>query len=214
MPSSRWGPCMPETQALESFLRSKLDPVESDTDAPVRGDGDLNGSPSPTGRDLRPAAVLAPLILHDGVPRFLFTERAAHLSKHAGQISFPGGRIDPGDATPADAALRELQEEVGIAPDYVDLVGRFDAYETVTGFSVTPFVGIVRPGFSLRPDPGEVADVFETPYDFLMNPANHQRQSREWQGVRRYFYAMPWQERYIWGATAGMLKSLHDRLYG
>ena len=116
--------------------------------------------------------------------------------------------------TPAQAAVRELEEEVGIGAGHVELIGRFDGYETVTGFHVTPFVGVLKPGYVLRPDPGEVADVFEAPFDFLMDPVNHQRHSREWQGHRRHFYAMPWEGRYIWGATAGMLKSLHDRLYG
>lgn len=204
-------------QTPEAFLRrlqDRLDPVDSSSALPMRGDGDLNGAPSPSGRDLRPAAVIAPLLLHDGPPRFLFTERAAHLSQHAGQVSFPGGRVDPTDLTPADAAVRELKEEVGIDPLYVDMVGRFDSYETVTGYEVQPFVGIVRPGYRLSIDPNEVALTFETPVDFLMNPANHERHSRTWQGRERHFYAMPWNGHYIWGATAGMLKSLYDRLYG
>lgn len=199
---------------LLDHLRTRLDPVDAPDTDPERGDGDLNGLPSPTGRELRPAAVLAPLILHDGAPRLLFTERAAHLSKHAGQISFPGGRVDDGDATPADAALREVEEEIGVPSSQVELIGRFDPYETVTGFRVTPFVGVLKPGFELRPDPGEVADVFEAPFEFLMDARNHERQYRVWQGQKRYFYAMPWEGRFIWGATAGMLKALHDRLYG
>ena len=199
--------------AVLDRLRLKLDPVDGPKRPPARGDGDLNGAPSPTGRALTPAAVLAPLIVHDGPPRFLLTERAAHLRKHAGQISFPGGRVEADDASAAGAALRETEEEIGITADHVELIGRFDPYETVTGFEVTPFVGLVRPGFALRPDPGEVADVFETPFSFLMDRANHQRQSREWQGIERHFYAMPWEGRFIWGATAGMLKSLSDRLY-
>lgn len=205
---------METPQALVDRLRTRLDPVDAPDLAPRLGDGDLNGAPSPTGRDLKPAAVIAPLLLHGGPPRLLLTERASHLNKHAGQIAFPGGRIEPEDLSPADAALREMREEVGIAPVHVDVIGRFDPYETVTGYCVTPFVGVVKPGYRLQPDPGEVADVFETPFDFLMNPSNHQRQSRVWQGQERHFYAMPWKDRYIWGATAGMLKSLHDRLYG
>lgn len=199
---------------LLPLLRDKLDPVEGPEDLPARGDGDLNGAPSPTGRPLRRAAVLAPLILHDGPPRLLLTERAAHLNNHAGQISFPGGRVDEGDASTAAAALREVEEEIGVPSDKVDLIGRFDPYETVTGFQVTPFVGVLRPGYEVRPDPGEVADVFEAPFEFLMDARNHEQQFRVWQGHKRYFYAMPWQGRFIWGATAGMLKALHDRLYG
>lgn len=206
---------MTEPERLLDLLRTRLDPVEGGPMAdPQRGDGDLNGLPAPTGQFLRPAAVLAPLVLHDGPPRLLFTERAAHLTKHAGQISFPGGRVEDDQETPAQAALREVEEEIGVRPDQVELIGRFDPYETVTGFHVSPFVGVLKPGFDVTPDPGEVADVFEAPFDFLMDPANHQKQSRVWQGKRRYFYAMPWQNRYIWGATAGMLKALHDRLYG
>ncbi|WP_323762402.1 CoA pyrophosphatase [Maricaulis sp.] len=210
---------MDEAAALVARLRECLDPVDSPDLQPRQGDGFLDGKappPSPefADVDIRTAAVIAPLILHDGPPRLLLTERASHLPRHAGQISFPGGRIDPGGETAAEAAVRELEEEVGIARAHVELVGRFDSYATVTGYHVTPFVGVIRPGYTLRPDPGEVADVFETPFDFLMDPANHQRHSREWQGHVRHYYAMPWQERYIWGATAGMLKSLHDRLYG
>lgn len=193
-------------------LRDRLDPLEGESGA-VRGDGDLNGAPSPSGLPLRPAAVLAPLILHDGPPRFLLTLRAGHLSAHAGQIAFPGGRLEPGE-TPVEAVLRETREETGIGPAHVDLIGRLDAYETVTQFRITPFVGVLRPGYVLKPDPGEVADLFEAPVDFLMNPDNHLRHEREFQGVMRSYYAMPWEGRYIWGATAGMLKALYDRLYG
>jgi len=193
-------------------LRDRLDPVDAPPRPPAHGDGDLNGYPTPSGRDLKPAAVLAPLILHDGPPRFLLTERAAHLRNHAGQVAFPGGRVESEREDAPGAALRETEEEIGVGREHVELIGRFDPYETVTGFEVTPFVGLLRPGFSIRPDPGEVADVFETPFDFLMNPANHQRQWREWRGERRYFYAMPWEGRFIWGATAGMLKALSDRM--
>jgi 8-oxo-dGTP pyrophosphatase MutT (NUDIX family) len=199
---------------LLDLLRDRLDPVDGDDLPAARGDGDLNGSSSPSGRELRPAAVLAPLILHDGPARLLLTERAAHLNNHGGQISFPGGRIEASDASSSAAALREVEEEIGIGAAHVELIGRFDAYETVTGFQVTPFVGVLKPGFAIRPDANEVADVFDTPFDFLMDPANHQHQSRVWNGKRRYYYAMPWQDRYIWGATAGMLKALYDRLYG
>lgn len=198
-------------------LRERLDPVDAVQDVPARSDADLNGGMPARASDalaLRDAAVMVPLLLHDGPPRLLLTERAAHLPRHPGEIAFPGGRVDPTGETLPEAAVRELEEEVGIGGDHVDLVGRFDGYETVTGFHVTPFVGVVKPGYTLRPDPGEVADVFEAPFDFLMNPVNHQRHSREWRGLRRHFYAMPWEGRYIWGATAGMLKSLYDRLYG
>tara|TARA_R110002126_G_scaffold1677_1_gene9976 strand:+ start:228 stop:845 length:618 start_codon:yes stop_codon:yes gene_type:complete len=205
---------MPAIKGLLDLMRQRLDPVEGESGAGFRGDGDLNGLPSPSGRKLRPAAVLAPLILHDGPPRLLFTERASHLLKHPGQISFPGGSLDPGDAGPAQAALREVEEEIGVGAEHVELVGRFESYETGTGFQITPFVGVLRPGYDLKPDPGEVASVFEAPFDFLMNPLNHQQRSGVWQGQERHYYAMPWEDRYIWGVTAGLLKSLHDKLYG
>ena len=199
------------TRTLIDLLRTKLDPVEGEDARPRRGDNDLNDVTFPE-RTLRPAAVLAPLVLHDGPPRFILTLRADHLPSHAGQVSFPGGRAMPGETLP-QAALRETHEEIGITPDRIDLVGRFDSYETVTGFHVTPFVGIVKPGFTLLPDPGEVADVFETPFDWLMDAANHETHERELQGRMRRYYAMPWEGRYIWGATAGMLRALHERLY-
>jgi 8-oxo-dGTP pyrophosphatase MutT (NUDIX family) len=139
--------------------------------------------------------------------------RAEHLNNHAGQISFPGGRIDPEDTSSGQAALRELKEEVGIDAQFVDMVGRIETYETSTGFQVYPFLGVLKPGFVVERDPNEVAEIFEVPFEFLMNSVNHQHHSREWEGRMRYFYAMPWQDKYIWGATAGMLRSLHDKLY-
>ncbi|MHA6289368.1 NUDIX hydrolase [Maricaulis sp. CAU 1757] len=201
-------------ERLVERLRSCLDPIDLAPEPPLFGDGDLDGISRPTGRALRHAAVVAPLVLGGAGPRLVLTERAGHLNRHAGQIAFPGGRVDEADAGPAAAALRELEEELGIGAGHVELLGRFDSYETVTGFHVTPFVGILRPGYRIVPDANEVADVFEAPFDFLMDAANHQRHSRVFQGQVRQYYAMPWQGRYIWGATAGMLKSLHDRLNG
>jgi 8-oxo-dGTP pyrophosphatase MutT (NUDIX family) len=199
---------------LVELMRARLDPLGGEDQPPRRGDGDLNGNASPSGRALRSAAVLVPLILHDGAPKVLLTLRAEHLNNHAGQIAFPGGRVDGEGETSLQAALRETEEETGIARKYVEPIGRFDAYETVTGFRVTPYVGVLNPGYAITPQISEVAEIFDTPFDFLMNPANHQRQSRVWNGKRRYYYAMPWEDRFIWGATAGMLKSLYDRLYG
>lgn len=201
-------------EQLVARLRARLDPLEGEDQPPRRGDGDLNGLVTPSGRELRPAAVLVPLILHDGAPRVLLTLRAEHLNNHAGQIAFPGGRLDANGESSLQAALRETEEEIGVDPRHVDLLGRFDSYETVTGFQVTPYVGVLRPGYVIKPQHSEVAEIFDAPFDFLMDPANHQRQSRVWKGKRRYYYAMPWENRFIWGATAGMLKSLYDRLYG
>lgn len=209
-----------DVAAALALLRARLDPVDAAARPPVgskaaRSDFDLNGGPPPGARRrLKPAAVLAPLIERDGALHVVFTERAGHLSRHAGQVAFPGGRLDDADPDLAAAALREAEEEIGLAPAAVELIGAFDVYETVTGFAVTPFIGLVRGPFEPRPDPEEVADVFDAPFAFLMDPANHRRAWRDWNGARRYFYEMPYEGRYIWGATAGMLRSLHDRLYG
>ncbi|MCL5776047.1 CoA pyrophosphatase [Limibaculum sp. FT325] len=160
----------------------------------------------------RPAAILCPLVERPGGLHVVLTRRAAHLKHHAGQVSFPGGKVDADDASPLATALREAREEIGILADQVEVLGTLDPYLTSTGFRVTPFVGLVAPAWRPLADPNEVDEVFEAPLDFLMDPANRQRHHREWQGTRRYFYAMPWEGHYIWGATAGMLKGLADRL--
>jgi 8-oxo-dGTP pyrophosphatase MutT (NUDIX family) len=161
----------------------------------------------------RPAAVLVPVVLRSELT-VLLTERSADLRSHAGQISFPGGRVDPEDSGPLACALREAQEEIGLATGFVEPLGYLDSYRTGTGFQIVPVVALVRPGFTLALDPVEVADAFEVPLRFLMEPANHRKDSREWRGGRRrFFYAMPYEGRYIWGATAGMLKNMHQRLY-
>ncbi|MEO0428743.1 MAG: CoA pyrophosphatase [Pseudomonadota bacterium] len=160
----------------------------------------------------RPAAVLCPLVARRDGLRVILTVRSRHLKHHAGQISFPGGKVDDGDATPLDAALREAEEEIALGRGAVRLLGELDPYLTSTAFRVSPFVGLVAPDWRGVPEPGEVDEIFECPLDFLMNPANRVQHHREWQGRRRFFYAMPWGEYYIWGATAGMLKGLSDRL--
>jgi 8-oxo-dGTP pyrophosphatase MutT (NUDIX family) len=144
----------------------------------------------------------------------LLTTRAAALRDHSGQIAFPGGKIDEGDASPVATALREAEEEIGLARAHVTPLGFLDAYLTGTGYRIVPVVAAVDPAFVLAINHGEVDEVFETPLDFLMNPANHRRHGREWKGVYRSYYAMPYGERYIWGATAGILRNLHDRLLG
>jgi 8-oxo-dGTP pyrophosphatase MutT (NUDIX family) len=175
----------------------------------TRGDHDLNPDLRPDG-PLRPAAVLVPLVDRPDGLTVLLTERTAHLHAHAGQISFPGGAFEPGDADAVAAALRETEEEVGLAPGQVEVIGRLDTYVTRTGFEVTPVVGLVHPPVLLRPDPFEVADVFEVPLDFILDPTRPERHCREFLGRPRYFYAFPYENRYIWGATAGMLYNLQE----
>ena len=161
---------------------------------------------------IRPAAVLIPVIDRPQ-PTVLLTQRSAHLNEHAGQISFPGGKIDATDASPLDAALREAEEEVGLARQFIDPVGYLDLYGTSFGFRILPTVARVTPGFILRINASEVDDAFEVPLAFLMNPANHQLHSKEFRGVERFYYAMPYGERYIWGATAGILRVLYERIF-
>ncbi|MHA1537599.1 MAG: CoA pyrophosphatase [Alphaproteobacteria bacterium] len=176
-----------------------------------RGDYDLNPGYRPTG-ELTPAAVLVPLIAHEEGLSVLLTQRTDHLHDHAGQVSFPGGRVDEGDGDALAAALRETEEEVGIKPEGVDIVGRLDDYVTGTGYLVTPIVGLLTPPIETEADPFEVADIFEVPLEFLLDPVNRGRKSLVWKGVERHFYAMEYGERYIWGATAGMLVNLSDIL--
>lgn len=202
--------------ALREWITQRLDPLE-DRD-PVEGlvasdDGprsaDLSEEPAP----LTPAAVLVGLIEREQGYSVLLTRRADTLRRHTGQIAFPGGRRDPGE-TIWETALRETEEEVGIPRALVTLGGLSTPYRTGTGFLVTPVVGFIEPNFTLAPNPAEVADVFETPFGFLMDPANHEEHEREFSGQLRRFYAMTHENRFIWGATAGMLRSLYDRLYG
>jgi 8-oxo-dGTP pyrophosphatase MutT (NUDIX family) len=161
---------------------------------------------------VRPAAVLIPVVDHPE-PTVLLTQRAAHLNEHAGQISFPGGKIDATDASPLDAALREAEEEIGLKRDFIDPVGYLDLYATGFGFRILPTVARVKPGFTLTINHSEVDDAFEVPLSFLMNPANHQVHSKEFRGMERFYYAMPFAQRYIWGATAGILRVLYERIY-
>lgn len=160
---------------------------------------------------LTPAAVLFPIVARDDGQTVLFTQRTAHLKDHPGQISFPGGRVEAGDASRTHTALRETAEEIGLDADRIDVLGFLPEYLTVTGFRITPVVGLVTPPFALRPDPFEVAEIFEVPLAFLLDPANHQRHSRHYRGVLRHYYAMPYGEYFIWGATAGMIRSLAER---
>jgi 8-oxo-dGTP pyrophosphatase MutT (NUDIX family) len=161
-----------------------------------------------------PAAVLVPFVNRPEGLAVLFTERSADLPDHAGQISFPGGRVEPDDIDIDAAALREAEEEIGLARDRVSVLGRLADYETVTGYRVTPVVGWLEPPFSVKPDPIEVADIFEVPLAFLLDPANQQRHFRMLGEIRRDYFAIPYRERYIWGATAAMLMILDRTLRG
>ncbi|MCL4164547.1 UNVERIFIED_CONTAM: hypothetical protein GTU68_014064 [Idotea baltica] len=161
----------------------------------------------------RPAAVLVPICERGGCANVILTERTKTLRAHAGQIAFPGGRQDEGDNSPLHTALREAEEEIGLAAEHVTILGFLDAYLTGTGYLVSPVVGVVSADFVARPEPREVADVFEVPLGFLMNPNNHQTHDRDISGKSRRYVAMPFEDRYIWGATAGMLKNLYDRVY-
>jgi len=178
-----------------------------------RGDHELNPGMRPMS-ELRDAAVLVPLFDLGDAVSVLLTRRTAQLTRHAGQIAFPGGRVDDGDADAVATALRETEEEIGLKRDRIEPIGQLDRYVTRTGFAVTPVVAIVHPPFTLTLHPREVAAAFEVPLEFILDPARRERHSAEFQGVQRQFYAIPFGEHYIWGATAGMLVNLAEVLCG
>ncbi len=175
---------------------------------PIGSDFSLNGIVSMP-EVWRPASVLVPLVRREPELTVLLTQRTEDMPSHAGQIAFPGGRRQAEDVDAIATALRETEEEVGLTRNFIEVIGPVDQYRTGTGYEITPIVGMVAPGFTPRADPREVADVFEVPLAHFLDERNHRIDSRVWQGRERRYYAMPYGERYIWGATAGMLKNLH-----
>ncbi len=204
-------------ESLRSRLVETLSPADGWRAEAVaeRSDFDLNpGASRWTEGPLKPAAVLIPVLAHADGASVLLTRRADSLVRHTGQIAFPGGRLDAGE-TAVEAALREAREEVDLDPALVEVLGLSDPYETGTGYLVTPVIGWITAEPALTASPDEVAEIFQTPWDFLMDPANHSRDHLEAPaGVKRWFWAMTWNERYIWGATAGIIRGLRHRLYG
>ena len=202
----------PDGLAARISARLLAEPPRGDDG--LAGDHDIDpGAPVPRPERARAAAVLVPLVAHSEEITVLLTQRTDNLSTHAGQIAFPGGRIDPQDAGAGAAAIRETVEEIGLDPQAITPLGYLDAYFSSTGYRIIPLVSLVRPGFALRLNPEEVSEAFEVPLAFLMDPANHQRHHRMWKGRMRSFYAMPFGERYIWGVTAGILRNFYERVF-
>jgi 8-oxo-dGTP pyrophosphatase MutT (NUDIX family) len=215
-------PPRPTIDTADIFNRARarltldVPPALTDPAAPgARGDLDLD--PEMWARAgvtaSKPAAVLVPIVAR-AEPMVLLTQRTQDLSNHAGQVAFPGGKIDPHDESPRHAALREAQEEIGLARDLVEPIGYLDLYLTFSGFRILPLVARVSDSYTLVLNPFEVTEAFEVPLAFLMNTDNHQRKSRDWKGIPREYFAMPFGERYIWGVTAGILRNLYEKIYG
>jgi 8-oxo-dGTP pyrophosphatase MutT (NUDIX family) len=199
------------TARIPSVRRAPRGPVAIELPDETRGDHDLNPDMMPK-LPLTAAAVLVPLVQRAEGLTILLTQRNEHLPEHAGQVAFPGGRIDPEDEDAVAAALREAEEEIGLPRKLVEPIGRLDTYVTRTGYEVTPVVGLVQPLFQLVLNPQEVADAFELPLAYLLDAANRRMESRLYNGIERHFWTVPWENRFIWGATAGMLVNLAEIL--
>lgn len=202
--------------SAEAFRLRAQKQVEPADAQPEYGDHRFNpGHPRLTlnGVRLRPAAVLIPVVDHGEEATVLLTKRAETLRNHTGQVAFPGGRIDPTDPTPEYAALRETEEEIGLPEGHIEVIGRMPDYVSGSGYRIAPVLSVVKPGFHLMLNPDEVDAAFEVPLRFLMDPANHHRNSRMWGELEWMFYEMPYQDRYIWGVTAGIIRILYERLY-
>lgn len=199
---------------LDDFLEraaTRLDPVQGERQLPVGGDLDMV-EPDKL-KSIRPAAVLIPVIPRNDGATVLLTQRPDTMAAHPGQVAFPGGKVDAVDVDAVAAALREAEEEVGVRPSHVDLIGRSAEYVTGTAFRITPVIGVLPSDFVATPDPTEVADVFEAPLEYLFKQANHKRGSAVWNGRRRHFTEMPWGGFRIWGVTAGIIRVLYETLY-
>ncbi|MBN9444814.1 MAG: CoA pyrophosphatase [Bosea sp. (in: a-proteobacteria)] len=204
-------------EAFAALARQRLrsePPSLGDLIARPRGDHEGQPQPVPVPDERRavPAAVLIGVVPRPEGPTVLLTQRAASLRNHSAQVAFPGGRVDAVDGSPVVTALRETEEEIGLPRERVSTLGFLDAYLTGTGYRIVPVVALVETPFSLTINRHEVDDAFETPLSFLLDPANHRREGREWKGHFRTYYAMPFGDRYIWGATAGMIRNLYERL--
>jgi 8-oxo-dGTP pyrophosphatase MutT (NUDIX family) len=181
---------------------------------PDKGDHELNREMKALWavRPIRPAAVLV-AVVDRPEPTVILTQRSAHLPQHPGQISFPGGKIEPTDATPLAAALREAEEEIGLDASFVESIGYLDLYMTTQGFRIVPLLARIAPDYRMTLNPSEVDEAFEVPLQFLMEPGNHQKHSRDWEGITRYYFEIPYEQRRIWGVTAGILRNLYERIY-
>lgn len=203
----------PDFFALAGLRLRREPPALQDALANPRGDHTLDSVTLPSPLNPKPAAVLVPVVMR-AEPALLLTERAVSLRQHSGQIAFPGGRVDPEDGSPLEAACREALEEIGLDRTLIHPLGYLDAYLSTTNYLVMPVVAAIDPGYRISLNPAEVAGVFEVPLSFLMNAENHLLHSREWKGRERRYYAMPYGEHYIWGVTAGIIRNLYERLYG